>query len=174
MAQISSYTVAEEQRQHTHTHTHTENSLTSRWTCAESTPVSAVFSLGFDFLVRHLQKSKPKKTTEQQSGGRRAQRDDTSCWNSGLKSTGDKTDHFLFAFLPCCLCIYRPAAVDEDKVAADVEATQLVEACRRNSSTTGALFLVTAVSQVLLLDKDETKRSLAVMTIYTFMLFINI
>lgn len=157
----------------THTRTHTENILTSRWTLAESTPASAVFSLGFDFLVRHLQKSKPKKTTERQSGGRRVQRDDTSCWNSRLKSTGNKTDHFLFAFLPCCLCIYRPAAVDEDKVALNVKATQLVEACRRNADTTGALCLVTAVSQVLLLDKDEIKRSLAVMTIYTLMFFIN-
>lgn len=36
---------------------------------AETTPVRAVFSLGFDFLIRHLQKSKPKKTTARQSGG---------------------------------------------------------------------------------------------------------
>lgn len=111
------------QRSAVATHTHTENTLTSGWTCAQSTPVSAVFSLGFDFLVRHLQKSKPKKTTEQQSGGHRVQRDDTSCWNFRLKLTGNKADHFLFAFLPCCLCIYRPAAV----VALNVIATQLVE-----------------------------------------------
>lgn len=135
VAQIRSCTVAEEQWQRTHTHT--ENTLTSGWTCVELTPVNAVFSLGFDFLVRHLQKSKPKKTTEQQSGGRRVQWDDTSCWNVRLKSTGNKTDHFLFAFLPCCLCIYRPAAV----VALNVNATQLVKACRRNFNTTGRFVL---------------------------------
>ncbi len=33
------------------------------------TSVSTVFSLGFDFLIKSLQKSKPKKTTEQQSDG---------------------------------------------------------------------------------------------------------
>lgn len=39
---------------------------------AETTPVSTVFSLGFDFLIRHSQKSKPKKTTERQIDSRDA------------------------------------------------------------------------------------------------------
>lgn len=83
--------------------------------CSSATiPVSTVFSLGYDFLIRHSQKSKPKKTTEQQISSREAILPvGAPCFRTENTDTGRQD-------ISPCLMFTIQQLIDEDKVVLDV------------------------------------------------------